>query len=105
MTSSVLEDRLISAALEVESISNRERLRLDQRWHAAFGEPPHNRDRRLKMHWVEKGALELYRAESPAEFLVLPTDWKIPAYRCRGAKLPEFEFEGICVTPADESWV
>ncbi len=104
MDISELHEHMVQTAREVRLIPKNDRATLDQQWQPLFGRPMRDRRGYLTGSWVEKGAIELYRAERPDEFLVLPYDWKYPALRCRGGILPEFGFDGVCVTPTDLGW-
>lgn len=51
-------------------------------------------------------ALEAYLAEHPAEFVVCPESDRFPAYRLRGATLPDLRPLGadVYVAPPDLAW-
>jgi hypothetical protein len=102
------EDRyyaqMMQTAREVEAVDRKERGQLDRRWRDLFGEP-NSRRGDPEHRWTTRGALELYQAERPNEFVVLPMDWIYTAVRCRGGLLPRFlGNERVCVVPADLTW-
>jgi hypothetical protein len=104
MNAEAIESLLVSRGCRVEILASQERRLLETTWRSVFSMPVLDQKGRVANRWVHRNALDLYRAERPSEFFVVPDDGKDPAFRCRNGELPEFGFDGVRVWSGDLKW-